>query len=58
MNFVQYEHELEKFTNSRVEIRQFGSLNLKKFWYLYVMLKILNESQSKLLYIDFVYFAH
>lgn len=31
MNFVQYERELEKFTNSRVEIRQFGSLNLKKF---------------------------
>lgn len=27
MNFI--ERELEKFTNNRVSIRQFGSLNLK-----------------------------
>lgn len=60
MNFVKHERELEKFTNNRVSIRQFGSLNLKySHICVFVILKILNKSQSKFLYIiDFrVYFA-
>lgn len=59
MNFVKDERELEKFTNNRVSIRQFGSLNLKySHICVFVILKILNRSQSKFLHIDFrVYFT-